>query len=365
MIKFLPNGRVRLMTRQVLMIALVWAIVGVLDALYIQAVVVSEIGAGSLPFGINRLLLVKGVAGLTVGLLSGSLLIFFLRERVRHKSFGFAILVNSMIVSLINFGIIVLLYRAFLPLNTTSLPFFLKTLTLWFLVVFLTIVALHVNEKYGPGVLLKLLLGRYHKPREEERIFMFVDIRSSSMIAERLGHIRFFNLLNDFFRDVTGPVVYSQGEVYQYVGDEIVVSWTLENGLRDYNCLKCFYGMQEAIQQRKAKYQHKYGLVPEFKAGLHGGCVTTGEIGVIKKDIVFSGDVLNTTARIQNKCNQYGVNILLSRYLIHKLQLPPSDFFVDRVGMIELKGKKQKLELFTLDLLPIPQISADMPHQEM
>lgn len=365
MISFLPSGRIRRMRRQVLIISGVWMLVGVLDGLNIQAVFMSEMGPGYFPFEVKRLLLVKGFAGLAAGMLSGSLLIFFLRERVRHKSFGFAILVNSLIISLVNFGIIVLIYRYLLPLNTSNLYFFLKTLTLWFLVVFITIVALHVNEKYGPGVLLKLLLGRYHKPREEERIFMFVDIKSSSMIAERLGHIRFFNLLNDFFRDVTAPVVYSHGEVYQYVGDEIVVSWTLENGLRDFNCLKCFYGMQEAIQKVRDRYQHKYGLVPEFKAGLHGGCVTTGEIGVIKKDIVFSGDVLNTTARIQNKCNQFGVNILLSRYLLNKLQLPPSDFSVSRVGVIELKGKKQKLELFTLDLLPIPAIPTAGNYQDI
>jgi adenylate cyclase len=80
---------------------------------------------------------------------------------------------------------------------------------------------------------------------------------------------------------------------------------------------------------------------------------------------VFSGDVLNTTARIQNKCNQFGVNILLSRYLLNKLQLPPSDFSVSRVGVIELKGKKQKLELFTLDLLPIPAIPTAGNYQEI
>lgn len=349
--KLLPDGRFRLMMRQVLMITLAWTFIGMLDALNNYAISASEmIGKGTY-YQLDKMLLVKAFSALTAGLFSGSLLIFFLRERVRHRSFGFALLVNSLIISLINFGLVVLIYKAFLPLDTGSLPFFLKSLIFWFFVVFLTIVSLHVNEKYGTGVLWKLLLGMYHRPREEERIFMFVDIRSSSTIAERLGHIRFFNLLNDFFRDITKSIIYSEGEVYQYVGDEIVVSWSLEKGLHNFNCLKCFYGMQEAIQKLSEKYQQKYGLVPEFKAGLHGGRVTTGEIGVIKKDIVYSGDVVNTTARIQNQCNQYGVNILLSKYLLNKLNLPPSDFTVNRVGIIELKGKKQKLELFTLDLI--------------
>ena len=212
-----------------------------------------------------------------------------------------------------------------------------------------TLIGLHVNEKYGPGILFKLIIGRYHHPREEKRIFMFVDIKSSTTIAEQLGHIRFFDLLNDFFRDITNPIIYTSGEVYQYVGDEVVLSWTIENGVRSANCIRCFYSMQEAIQKNSGKYMEAYGIVPEFKAGLHCGLVTTGEIGIIKKDIVFSGDVMNTASRIQDLCNSYGVKILLSKNLLEILNLPPHDYKPERVGVIELKGKKNKVELYTFE----------------
>ena len=32
-----------------------------------------------------------------------------------------------------------------------------------------------MNKKFGPGVLIPMMLGRYRNPREEERIFMFMD----------------------------------------------------------------------------------------------------------------------------------------------------------------------------------------------
>ena len=50
---------------------------------------------------------------------------------------------------------------------------------------------------------------------------------------------------------------------------------------------------------------YQYGVVPEFKAGFHVGFATVGEIGVLKKIIAFSGDVLNTTSRIQSNCNKF------------------------------------------------------------
>jgi adenylate cyclase len=268
-----------------------------------------------------------------------------------------------MIISLFNFAVGAVLFDLFLSIHTGKAPldpnviqetahflnsgFYVKNLFFWTLIVVLTIIFLNVNEKYGHGMLGRLLIGRYHRPREEERIFMFVDMKSSTTIAERLGHINFFNLLNDFFRDITNPVVYNAGEIYQYVGDELVVCWTMENGIKNANCIRCFYDMQEAIQKKSKRYRRIYGIVPEFKAGLHCGLVTVGEIGVIKKDIVFSGDVLNTASRIQSLCNGYGVKILLSKTLLDRLHLPPHSFNPNRVGIIELKGKRQRVNLYT------------------
>jgi adenylate cyclase len=95
-------------------------------------------------------------------------------------------------------------------------------------------------------------------------------------------------------------------------------------------------------------YNEKYGVVPEFKAGLHYGYVMAGEIGVVKREIAFSGDVLNTTSRIQSKCNELGVNILLSKFLLDKLNLRPDTFTPKLMGDIVLRGKEQSLSLYTV-----------------
>lgn len=222
-----------------------------------------------------------------------------------------------------------------------------RSFVVWLLIMLGTLVVLMVNDKYGPGVFKDFLLGKYFHPKREERIFMFLDLRSSTTIAERLGEEKYFNFIKDVFRDSTPSILDSKGEIYQYVGDEIVVSWKMENGQKNANCLRCFFDVQQELIRNYAYYQKKYGVKPEFKAGLHYGFVMAGEVGVVKRDIAFSGDVLNTTARIQSKCNELKVNVLFSKYLLDKLALPPHVFEPRRMGDMLLRGKNQTVVLYT------------------
>ncbi len=359
------DGKKRLRWEQVGWIILIWTLLGALDALNTHAMGLSGALLFSENYDFSVFFAFSVAAAFLASLVTAPLLVFYLRDRLRRRTFGFSLLVNSLVAVLLNFIISGFTIYSFIVSEGVSpaldpetgrvigrfftSALFLKLIVFWSAVVFSTLLMLNVNEKYGPGVFLKLLLGRYHRPSEEERIFMFVDIRSATTIAEQLGHIRFFNLLNDFFTDITEPITYTQGEIYQYVGDQVVISWSMKKGLKNANCIQCFYNMKEEIHKFAWRYRQKYGLAPEFKAGLHCGPVTIGEIGLIKKDIVYSGDVLNTASRIESVCNKFRVNILLSRVLLDKLQLPPHFYEPKRVGVIELKGKMQKVELYTFE----------------
>ncbi|NRB50309.1 MAG: adenylate/guanylate cyclase domain-containing protein [Saprospiraceae bacterium] len=358
------KGRTKRRVGQIIWITVFWTLAGALDALNTQALAVSQYMDPTEVYDFNSSFWVSVISAAVTAILSGAILLFYLRDLFLTKSFGAALVFNSIVISALNFLFSAIFYDLFLSAKLQVSPlasnviqetqsilrsgFYGKNLIFWTLITFLTIVFLHVNDKYGPGVLGKLLTGRYHNPLEEERVFLFADINHSTAIAERLGHIRFFNLLNDFFRDITNSIIDTGGEIYQYVGDEIVISWPIKRGVNNANCIRCFYFMQEAIQKKAPKYLEKYGEVPYFKAGLHAGLVTSGEIGVIKKDIVYSGDVLNTTSRIINLCHQYDTRILLSKYLLDKLNLPPHDLAPERMGIFELKGKRQKVEIYTL-----------------
>jgi adenylate cyclase len=214
-------------------------------------------------------------------------------------------------------------------------------------IIFITQFYNEVSENIGHGVLANFFTGKYHAPTEEERIFMFLDMKSSTTIAEHLGHVKYFEMLKEYYADLSDPVIQYSGEIYQYVGDEIIVSWKLKNGLADNNCIECFFAIKEAIRKQSSKYNEQFGLLPGFKAGFHLGKVTTGEIGVIKKEIIFTGDTLNTTARIQGLCNNYNVDILISGNLVKELD-PASQFQIKSMGESELRGRDEKIELFTI-----------------
>ena len=305
------------------------------------------------------------LTGVLAGIIGGSVLVLVWEKWLRNKNYGTALL-NIFASYILIYLIVSTCTGLFMKTNELGLPFSdplvleavrneifrlesLRNFIFWLLIVIGTLVFLLVNDKYGPGVLKSFLLGKYFQPKREERIFMFLDLRSSTSIAEKLGEVRYFNFIKDVFKDATPAILHSKGEIYQYVGDEIIVSWKMKNGIKDANCLQCFFEVQLALSQRKEYYRKNYdNIIPEFKAGVHYGNVMAGEVGVVKRDIAFSGDVLNTTARIQSKCNELGVNILFSKFLMEKLNLRPNLFTPQKMGDIGLRGKQEKVVLYTV-----------------
>ncbi len=363
--KLIQSVKWQINLRKVLWIGLLWAAAGVLDTFFTQ--LLGQSGQLQFTEAYNfRIYLITNVLGYgSAGLVAGFVLVFLLKDRFRYQPFFFNLLVKSLVIIGLSFVMSLIGYVCISCLRLKAgifdpavwqetwtiflSPYNLKNTAFGFMLVMGTLVLLQVADKYGPGVLPGIWFGKYHRPIQEERIFMFLDMKSSTTIAESLGHIQFHNLLNDFFRDIAEPVVYTRGEIYQYVGDEVVITWKMKWGLRNANCIRSFYAIRETIAKRAYRYQEKYGMVPEFKAGLHCGQVTTGVIGLVKRDLVHSGDVMNTTARIQDKCNEFGVRILLSKYLLDRLNLPPHSFVAKKMGDIDLRGKTEKVMLYTLE----------------
>lgn len=224
---------------------------------------------------------------------------------------------------------------------------FLKNYFIWLIIVIVTLIVLMVNDKYGPGVFPDYLRGKYFHPKRERRIFMFADIKDATSIAEILGEEKYFNFLKDFFKHISPAIIETKGEVYQYVGDEIVVSWKMKKGLEKGNALQCFYTMKELIEKKSSYYIENYNCQPKFKVGYHFGSVMVGEIGQIKREIAFSGDVLNTTSRIQSKCNELGVDILASEDFSKINYVLPPGIVAVFLGKQNLKGKAEEVGLVT------------------
>lgn len=202
----------------------------------------------------------------------------------------------------------------------------------------------NLDRLLGPGVLLGYVTGRYHRPRRELRIFMFLDMKGSTMLADKMDADRYFNFLHRYFIEMSEPILETSAEIYQYVGDEVVLTWRMKNGLAEANCIRLFFLIEDQINAHRDHFLKEFGVVPEFKAGVHAGEVISAQIGELKTEIVYNGDVLNITARIQALCNELGQKLLVSAELMDSITLGP-EYTVLEIGSMPLRGKAEECKL--------------------
>jgi len=293
--------------------------------------------------------------------LMGYILIFKLRQVLRNYPLIINLLVKTIILvsaSLVMNFLLHLSYSLFI-LNLSlfhglhrffgdamSLVWVLQHSVGWIVLFLLTQTIIEINEKYSPGVFWDILIGKYIQPKVEKRIVMFIDLQNSTPIAEKLGSTDNFNFIRDFIYFVSIALLEYDGRIYQYVGDEIVVSWlyTPKNVHKSLDAL----AMSTRLLHRNRNYfRTRYGVLPEFKAGIHAGEVTVGEIGIIKKDIAMSGDTMNTAARIRTSCNQLNCRYVASKQLLDGIEI---NWQVANLGFVDLAGKTDSMELFGLSI---------------
>jgi len=217
----------------------------------------------------------------------------------------------------------------------------------WVIIFFITQLFVTINDKYAPGVFADIMLGKYLQPQVEKRIVMFMDLKDSTPTAEKLEDLKYFRYLREFIYLVSAAIIEFEGSIYQYVGDEVVASWKMTSK----NARKCMDSVIEArknIQRESEKFRALYGLVPEFHVGIHVGAVTVGEIGVLKKDLAMSGDTMNTTARIRSTCNELNHKFIVSKDFNDLIDL--KEWQSESLGLIDLKGKGEGVELFALKI---------------
>lgn len=205
-----------------------------------------------------------------------------------------------------------------------------------------------LDRLLGGDVLVGLLTGRYHRPRHEERVFLFADLVGSTAVAERLGELQYHGFLNRVFAALADPVETHGGAIYQYRGDEMVVTWPLERGLRDGDCFRCARAMLDALGRGDTDYAGEFGVAPRARLALHCGAVVAGEIGDLRREIVYSGDAVNTAARIEAFAKTGDHALVVSSDVLRQAPLPPG-LSARSLGAHTLRGKDTALELFAVE----------------
>ena len=299
-----------------------------------------------------------GSISILIGLMVGILEEFVFKKLFQNIRFLFVLLIRTLIYSLLTSVVLsfVLSFETASVENINYLdavkeylggPLFERDFLFSFSFILLMLFITEVILLIGKANFIRLTLGLYHQPREISRIFMFLDLKGSTTIAEKLSNKTFSAFIRDYFFDISDAIMMYKGEIYQYAGDGVIVVWQL--GSNNANCIRSFYKMVEIIEKKRTIYLQKYGLLPQFKAGIHTGLVIVTSVGKLKKEIVYHGDVLNTTSRIEGKCNELKQDLLISEHMLNCIRLT-NDLVVEEKGEIELKGKTNKLRLYGITL---------------
>ncbi|WP_417761256.1 adenylate/guanylate cyclase domain-containing protein [Shewanella sp.] len=198
----------------------------------------------------------------------------------------------------------------------------------------------------GPRILLNIGMGKYHKPRYEQRLFLYLDMVASTTHAESLGDYRFSRLIQDCFSLLTETVNNNEAEIYRYMGDAVLIHWPLDKGIKNDRCMNIYFEFSQQLNWQRRYFEEHYGFVPKFKAAAHCGQVVAAVVGVQKQEISFFSDVINTLARLQDQCNPLGQRMLLSGALVSRLDNSDSEYQLMNLGPVKLKGKQHSIEVY-------------------
>jgi len=273
-------------------------------------------------------------------------------EKTSQLEFHFALLIRAIVFAVFS----LLAASAFLLIEHETLHahsrgwLILKFMGFWLPASLFVLTLRNLLKHFDQKTMLEWVQGTYHLPTEEERIFLFADIRNSTSIAEALGNKQYFDFIQEFHNLAADAIKETEGEVYQYIGDEVVITWSLKNGVRNNNALKLFFQIEDALFQNASSFHQRFGRIATIKGALHAGRVTRGEIGKAKKEFSYVGDVINTTARMQSVAKKTpGASLVISEGLLREFT-HLTNFDYDPLGSYALRGKNEQVSLYALKL---------------
>jgi adenylate cyclase len=299
-------------------------------------------------------MVVGGTYGFLMSITLGSIELFVLDGPMRMWLSSLSFSVGLIVRSTIYGAIIVVIQWFQLGEFVAGLPLEMSSRTFWSGLIYTAVISVAMNLVLGIGnivgqrAFLNFITGRYHTPVEENRFVLFVDIAGSTGLAERLGGIGIHRLLDHTFRLLTLPVVDYRGEVLNYVGDEVIVTWPERSGAIDCRPVRCFVAMRDELAHASGQFEREFGVAPRIRGSLHFGPVIVGEIGDIKRAIVFNGDVMNTAARLEELSRGVESGFLASRVAMERFRsaLPVK---VRDLGRLAIRGRTDGIDVVGLD----------------
>lgn len=227
-----------------------------------------------------------------------------------------------------------------LPLVYAQYPVFIPSVLLVSLII---VMFLRVVGFIGGKNAFYLLVGKYHRPVWERKVFMFLDIAGSTQLVDLLGPEKTNLLFGKFMFDASRPIADNGGEIYRYQGDGFVATWDWGAGTNPAGIFKAVDDLYARVENERAEYEKRFDVCPDFRVGIHGGDIITREEGDLRRNIAFYGDTINIAARMEARAKSVGMDCVVTSAIAMLCDEPGR---LTKIGQESVRGINRDIEIY-------------------
>jgi adenylate cyclase len=179
---------------------------------------------------------------------------------------------------------------------------------------------------------------------------LFSDIVGFTTLTESADPEKLVAQLNEYLSRMTGAVFENNGTLDKFIGDAVMAVWgnVSSRGVAEdaKACARAALAMRRELRALNEKWAAQ-GIAPfHIGIGVNHGDVLGGNIGSQEKaDPTVIGDAVNLTSRLEALTRTYSVDILVGA---RAAELIRDEFNLRSVALVQVKGKTQPVEIFTL-----------------
>lgn len=216
---------------------------------------------------------------------------------------------------------------------------------------------LYIRQAFGRYVSPTLLTRIEQSPEalrlggdNREITVLFMDIRGFTSLSETLTPQETIRFLNTVHGALSVPVVEMDGTLDKYIGDSIMAFWNAPLDVGDHaaKAAEAALRMREALQRlnEAGAFGLAAGQQVRIGIGIHTGVACVGNVGTqARLNYSAVGDTVNTAARIESACKDFGTDILVSGATARLIP----QFRLTAAGEVHLRGKSHAEQVFMLE----------------
>ena len=185
---------------------------------------------------------------------------------------------------------------------------------------------------------------------EEYVVAMFVDMRGSTGLGERVLAYDVVFILNRFFTELSDALSESHGHYAQFAGDGLMALYGLDPARKSMACQDALAGAKEMfrrIEILNIQLQQEFGEAVQMGIGIHGGEAIVGTMGPPKTPLLTAvGDNINIAARLESQTKILGCDMIVSVATLEKESI---DYAHERALDIAVQGRDNQVRVCSFE----------------